>query len=105
MYNNTQSNAIVYEASNISHMPLLDAADIGRWLQADEFTVLFMNELKNLPKTVPPTFCYFIDYNIIIVQVRCITTKSKEAARIGYNGFPFTHSYSVQRVGVRKIQN
>jgi len=43
-----------------------------------------------LPKTFPTTFFYFINYNIIIVQVRCITTESKEAVRIGNNGFPFT---------------
>ena len=37
---------------------------------------------------------YFIDYNVIIVQVRNITIETKEVVRIRYNGFLFSHSYS-----------
>ena len=32
-------------------------------------------------------------YNIIIVQVRYITTETKELVSIGYNRFLFPHSY------------
>jgi len=28
------------------------------------------------------------------VQVRCITIETKEVGRVGYNVFPFPHSYS-----------
>jgi hypothetical protein len=65
-----------------------------------------MNELKNLTnvvlgklgKLVNKQNCYhdlffIINYNIIIVQVRCITIETKEVARIGYNGFLLPHSY------------
>jgi len=65
-------------------------------LQDDVFALLFMNELKNLTnvvigklgKLVHKQNCshdflfYFINYNIIIVQVRYITIKTEELVRI-----------------------
>jgi hypothetical protein len=79
----------------------LQTAGTGRCI-----TVLFMNELKNLTnvvlgklgKLVNKQNCYhdlffIINYNSIIVQVRCITIETKEVARIGYNGFLLPHSY------------
>ena len=42
-------------------------------------------------------FLYFINYNIIIVQVIYINIETKEVVRIGYNGFLFPHSYSGDR--------
>jgi hypothetical protein len=39
-------------------------------------------------------FLLFIDYNIVIVQVRYITFETKEVGRIGYNILHFLHSYS-----------
>jgi len=91
LYNNTTSNAIVNTASNISYRPLI---------QVDVFAVLFMDELKNLTNVVigklgtklfSRLFLYFINYNIIIAQVRYITTciETKEVACIGYNSFLF----------------
>jgi hypothetical protein len=65
-------------------------------LQTDVFAVLFKNELKNLTNVVigncsHDCFLYFINYNIIIVQVRYITIETKEIAHIEYYGFPFPH--------------
>jgi hypothetical protein len=37
----------------------------------------------------------YINYSIIIVQVRYITIETKEVVRIGYNGFLFPHEYSI----------
>ena len=73
-------------------------------LQADVFAVLFMNnfnKVTNLTNVLVEKFgklvdkqnCsyiflfYFINFNIIIVQVRYITIETKEVAHIGYNGF------------------
>jgi hypothetical protein len=66
-----------------------------------------MNELKNLTNVVigqlstllhkencSHDFVYFLNYNIIIIQVAYINIETKEVARIGYNMFPFLHSYS-----------
>jgi hypothetical protein len=66
-----------------------------------------MNGLKNLTNVVIEklgklvhkqncltTLFHFINYNIIIVQVRYITVETKEVTRIGYNGFLFPHEYS-----------
>ena len=33
-------------------------------------------------------------YNTVVVEVKYITTEIKEAARIGYSGFIFSHSLS-----------
>ena len=44
-------------------------------------------------------FFYFINYNIIIVQVGYITIETKETVPIGYNGFHFPHSYSDEFLG------
>ena len=83
IYSNTPSNTIVNAASNISYRPSV---------QVNVFAVLFMNELKNLTNVVigklgklvhkqtcsHDFFFYFINYKIIIVQVRCITSETKE---------------------------
>ena len=69
-----------------------------------------MNGLKNLTNVVIEklgklvhkqncltTLSYFINYNIIIVQVRYvryITVETTEVTRIEYNGFLFPHEYS-----------
>jgi hypothetical protein len=66
------------------------------------FADFFMNELKNLNNGVigklgvarlqAKLFFNFINYNIIIVQVRYITIETKEVASFGYNRFLFPHS-------------
>ena len=66
------------------------------------FADFFMNELKNLTYGVigklgvarlqTKLFFNFINYNIIIVQVRYITIETKEVVHIGYNGFLFPHA-------------
>jgi hypothetical protein len=108
LHNNTPNNDIVNAASNISHRPLI---------QIDVFAVLFMNELKNLTnvvigkldKLVHKQNCshnflfYFINYKIIIILVRYITIETKEVACIGYNGFLFLHSYSVEGIGAMHL--
>jgi len=71
-----------------------------------------MNECKNLTNVVIEKlgklvhkqscshdvfFIYFyINYDIIIVQVRYITFETKTVASIEYNGFIFPHSYPCQ---------
>jgi hypothetical protein len=41
-------------------------------------------------KTILTTFFFkFINYNIIIVQVRYIAIETKDVSSIGYNRFPF----------------
>jgi hypothetical protein len=39
----------------------------------------------------------------MIVQFRYIIIKAKEFARIGYNGFLFPHSYSVDGLGATHL--
>ena len=76
-------------------------------IHADVFAVLIMNEHKNLTNVVigklgklvhkqncSHDFFIFINYNIIIVQVRYLTIETNEATRIVYNEFLFPHSYS-----------
>jgi len=87
LYNNTPSNAIVNAASNISYRSLLEASDTRSMLQAYVFAVLYiflyMNEVKNLTNVIgklgilvhkhnvlTTVLFYFINYNIIIAQVR-----------------------------------
>jgi hypothetical protein len=66
-----------------------------------------MNELKNLTNVVigqlgtlrhkencSHDFFYFLNYNIIIIQVACINIETQEVVRVGYSMFPFLHSYS-----------
>ena len=66
-----------------------------------------MNELKNLTnvvikklgKLVHKQNCFsrffiFMNYNIIVVQVRYISIETKEVARIGHIGFLFPPEYS-----------
>ena len=121
--NNAPGYAIV-NGTSISYRPLIHAADTGRcyrpmlqatdtcsyyrpMLQADVFVVLIMNEHNNLTnvvigklgKLVHTKNCshdcfYFINYNIIIIQVRYITIETKEATRIVYNEFLLPHSSS-----------
>jgi hypothetical protein len=81
-------------------------------LQTDVFAVLFINELKNLTNVVIVNcshdfLFYFINYSIIIVQVRYITIETKEVAHIEYNGFPFPHdSYSLgEGIGARHLSS
>jgi len=59
--------------------------------------------IEKLGKLVHTTFFggYFINYNIIIVQVRYITIETKEAARIEYNRFLFPHEYSGEGRGAK----
>ena len=72
----------------------------------------FMNELNKLTNVIGKLdklvhkqncshdfFLYFINYNIIIVQVIYINIETKEVVRIGYNGFLFPHSYSGEGIG------
>jgi hypothetical protein len=70
LYNNTSSNVIVKAVSNISYISLLDVADTDRC-----YKLMFLQFFKN--------------YNIIILQLRCITVETKEVVRMGYNGFFF----------------
>jgi len=65
-----------------------------------------MNEPKNLTNVVigqlgnllhketVRTLFYFLNYNIIIIQVVYINIETKEVARIGYSRFLFLHSHS-----------
>ena len=90
----TPSNAIVNAASNISYRSLLEASDTRSMLQADVFAVPFMNEVKNLTNVVigklgilahkqtvlTTVLFYFINYNIIIAQVRYIIIEINEIA-------------------------
>jgi len=79
-------------------------------LQASVFAVLLMNELKNLTNVVIAKLCklvhkqncfhdFFLDfmnYDIIIVQVRYITIETTKVACIGYNRFLFPYLYTGQ---------
>ena len=77
----------------ISYRPLIQGTDTF-FVHADVFAILFMNKLKNLTNVVigklgklvhkQNYFFYFINYNIIIVQVRYISIETKEVAHIGY---------------------
>ena len=49
-------------------------------------------------------FLYFINYNIIIVQVIYINIETKEVVRIGYNGFLFRHEYSGDGLGATHLR-
>ena len=54
-----------------------------------------VNTTSNISnKTVLTTFFYFINFNIITVQVRYITIETQEVALNGYNRFLFWHLYS-----------
>jgi hypothetical protein len=67
-------------------------------LQVDMFAFLFMNMFKNLTNVVIEKLStlvdkqncfhdfvlFFMNYRIIIVQVRYITIETKEVVRIGY---------------------
>ena len=68
-----------------------------------------MNELKNLTNVAigklgiytrsqtnlfSQLFFIFMNYNIIVVQVRYIIIETKEVARIGHIGFLFPPEYS-----------
>ena len=74
LHNNTPNNDIVVNASKISYMSLLETV----YKQNCSHALCFI----------------FIKHSIIIVQVRYITIEKREAARIGYNGFLFSNSYS-----------
>jgi hypothetical protein len=77
----------------ISYRPLIQGTDTF-FVHADVFAILFMNKLKNLTNVVigklgklvhkQNYLFYFINYNIIIVQVRYISIETKEVAHIGY---------------------
>lgn len=59
--------------------------------------------IEKLGKLVHTTFFggYFINYKIIIVQVRYITIETKEATRIEYNRLLFPHQYYGEGLGVK----
>jgi hypothetical protein len=71
------ANAIINEATNISDRPVI---------QADITSRFFSN---------------FINNNIIIVQVICITIETKEVARIVYNRFLFRIRTQVKSLVLR----
>ena len=46
------------------------------------------------------SYHFFFSTTQLLYKVRCITIERKEAVRIGYNGFPFSHSYSGDHEGI-----
>jgi hypothetical protein len=48
-------------------------------------------------------FSYFINYSIIIVQVRYITIETKELSSIGYSWFLYPHDYSGEGRGTHLL--
>ena len=82
------------------------------------FPFFFMNEHKNLThvvirklgKLVHKQNCsydflfIFLNYNIIIVQIRCINIETKEVVPIGYNRFLGIHHITYAEKEIRYIQ-
>ena len=95
MYTNTPSNAIIKAVSNISYRPQLETADTGLYFCSSVNVVIGkLGKLVHKQSCSRYLYFVFIDYNIVIVQVRYITFETKEVSRIGYNMLLFPHSYS-----------
>ena len=50
-------------------------------------------KIRSQTKLFSQLFSFYINYKIIIVQVRYITIETKEVVRIGYNGFLYPQEY------------